>query len=190
MRERRTIDCPDCRGTGAMNPDCWVCKGARTIRWRRAVALGWSKGDLCNLDPTDPYCDCPSDQCQGDECGLCGGDGIVRIDVPEIEITRALIFLSTGAIPPRYERAESGRLHVDTEALLSVSAARICEERGWGWRLNSIFGHEFHARDAGLEEAARRMPAWVCAHDSDNRSIDWHGRLADDGSTIEEREWD
>ena len=179
----KMIPCPDCDGTGARNPNCWVCKGMRSPRWRRCVALGFPKTDLDEIED-DGYCRCPSMECHGDSCDLCMGDGQVSSDVPETEVTRVLIFGLTQVLPNRYRLSSYGRwLHDD--GYLSTSAGAECQKRGWITRHNSIFGHEVYLTDAGRIEAERRIGGWHALHDCTLRHIDDDGRMADDGCRLE-----
>lgn len=178
------MKCFECAGTGAACPDCWLCEGHMTVHWRRAVRQGWMKGDL-DLDAGSDYVTCPRDECRGDYCDVCRGDGIVGRGLFQVEVTRVLVFGLKQRLPPVVERftypnprtlpalvaklkprdrflyaCQAPRI-VDRERLLSAQAARYCMERRWGNRLNSIFGHEFYLTPAGEAEAERRYPHWL-----------------------------
>src|SRR5574340_1203999 len=146
----KMIPCPDCDGTGAMNPNCRVCKGMRSPHWRRCVALGFAKADLEEIED-DGYCRCPSWDCHGDSCDLCMGDGQVSADTPELEITRVLVFGPTQALPQRYWRSPYGRW-LDRDGYLSTSAGSECQKRGWITRINSVYGHQVYLTNAGRIE--------------------------------------
>lgn len=159
------MKCFECNGTGARDPDCWVCRGQMAVKWRRVVRLGWKKEWLDGLDPGADYCRCPREGCHGDECAFCGGAGKAHPGDFQREVTRVLVYGLTQHMPPALERVTlpNGRSVVreDEERCLSAAAARHVNEKGWGWRLNSMLGHEFYLRPNGEAEAKRRYPAWL-----------------------------
>lgn len=172
------VECGDCKGTGARYPECHVCRGERTVRWRRAVALGWKKEWLENLDPDDPYCDCPASLCCGDWCEFCMGDGVVDAEVADQQITRALVFGVTGHIPPIITRDHYGRIR-RRDAYLSTSARDAMIERGLARYSCSMLGDDFWLTDAGKLAADGAVAAWsrmndsmIAPHDDDGR---WEG---------------
>lgn len=177
----KMVECFDCRGTGAANPDCQVCFGVRDLKVRRAVALGYRKDDLEDVDD-DGYCRCPHSACQGDNCALCGGDGMMREGQDQEEINRVLFYAMHQEIPPRSIYIGNGQWRREYD-YLSNAAGAICVERGWISRFNSIFGHEVYDTPAGIDEAMRRgipIPEpepWL-------RTTDQFDRWADDGGRV------
>lgn len=191
--------CFECAGTGAACPDCWLCEGHMSVHWRRAVNQGWAKGDL-DLDGSD-YATCPRDECRGDTCDVCGGDGVVERGQFQIEVTRVLVFGLTQRLPPvierfsypdprtfarayaaldapgRFDYANSRPRIIDRGRLLSGHAASYCMEKRWGNRLNSMLGHEFYLTPKGNAEAARRYEHWLnwLAGTSLKHWLDWMG---------------
>lgn len=173
-----TINCPECDGTGAYAPSCWLCEGTRDVKIERAIAEGYDIDDLEVYD--DGYCRCPAYECRGDSCDLCEGDGKVDPRVPEDEITRVLVFGLADFIPPRRYRLHNGRT-VDHDELLARFAAAECRERGWLHWFVSVFGDELSLTPEGEAEAGRRYPDWVKGRDVHHAPIDALGRWADDG---------
>jgi hypothetical protein len=172
--------CGDCRGTGAEQYDCWLCKGRRDIRATLAYRHGFRKADLEDLED-DGYCDCPA--CGGHSCYWCGGDGEVAADIPEQQETRVLIFGLTQSIPPMRVREwwNGGRVRMDDDALLSRAAAASCREKGWTHWFCSVFGDEIYLTDAGKAEAERRHVDFLASFDANNAALDADGRYDDDG---------
>jgi hypothetical protein len=170
--------CPECNGTGAYEPDCWCCDGEMIIPIAKALENGFSEEDL--EDAYDGHCRCPSDECQGDPCDLCGGDGRVAHQTIEDEITRTLLCAKHGHIPARRRRLHYDRVAFD-DALLARFAGCECKDRGWITWYRSIFGDEISLTASGEAEAEKRAVGWARGADVSLCWIDDDGRFADDG---------
>jgi hypothetical protein len=139
-----TVKCRECRGTGACNPDCEVCKGTRYPRLKRLHALGWRNADLEEPDDGDGYARCPASGCDGDSCEFCEGEGRVPFHEQNQQERRALIFARYQQIPPLCTLSYSGRRSREYQ-LLSAEAAGDLVECGHATRLNVLaFGDEFY----------------------------------------------
>lgn len=171
--------CPECEGTGAYKPDCWLCEGQMIIKIETALAQGYSESDL--EEAYDGYCSCPSYECRGDSCELCEGDGKITVQEREDEITRVLMYGLTKSIPPRITRNHYGR-PCESDELLSSFAGGVCRERGWISWFCSILGDEVSLTPAGELEAQSRAWAWARRRDLTLGPVDDLGRLDDDGA--------
>ena len=171
--------CPECNGTGAYKPDCWLCAGEMIIKVEKAVAEGWSESDL--EDAYDGECRCPADDCNGDSCDICEGYGKTSPQRVEDEITRVLMYGLTRSIPPSISRNHFGRVY-ESDDLLSNFAGRLCRERGWINWYRSVMGDEVSLTKAGEAEAEDRAWDWARRRDVTLGPIDDLGRLADDGA--------
>lgn len=171
--------CPECEGTGAYKPDCWLCKGEMLIKIKKALAEGYSESDL--EDAYDGECRCPADECRGDSCELCEGDGTITVQQRDDEITRVLMYGITKVIPPRITLTHYGRVHTSDE-LLANFAGRVCEERGWIRWFRSMLGDEVSLTPAGEAEALSRAWEWARRHDVTLGPVDDFGRFDDDGA--------
>lgn len=177
--------CPECNGTGAYDPDCWLCEGERIVKVEKALAEGYAESDLD--DAYDGECCCPADDCRGDSCALCGGDGTITPEQREDEITRVLIYGLTKTIPPRITRNHYGR-PCESDDLLALFAGRECRERRWIDWYCSILGDEVSLTPAGKAEAESRAWAWARRRDVTLGPVDDFGRLADDGAPFVQHE--
>lgn len=170
--------CFECNGTGASQPDCWLCKGEMFISVRKAKRNGYAVEDL--EDIYRGSCRCPTYECSGNTCDWCEGDGRVDPGLFEREVTRVLICAATGRIPdipvPYY-----GGWSKSDYLLLSSVAGRHCRERHWIHWSTSILGDDLSLTDAGTVEFERRHPAWLAQFDSNWMPYDSAGRWADDG---------
>lgn len=155
MGEIAKVECVECNGTGAKEPDCWVCKGQRSIHIKRAYLLGYKKGDLEGLDGSDDYCDCPRYECHGDSCDFCEGDGKVTAIEAKQQAWRVLYFAARDEIPPLFSLDHRGRIFAQ-DKLLSLTAARRCRDRGLISWFCSFFGDEISLTEKG-ERVARRL---------------------------------
>lgn len=171
--------CPECNGTGASKPDCWLCAGERIVKIKKALAEGFTEDDL--EEAYDGECYCPADECRGDSCELCEGEGKVAPQVVEDEITRVLLYGLTRSIPPRITRNHYGR-PCESDDLLANFAGGVCRENGWINWYRSILGDEVSLTPAGEAEAQSRAWGWARRRDLTLGPIDDLGRLDDDGS--------
>lgn len=171
--------CPECEGTGAYKPDCWLCDGEMIIKIEKALAEGYSESDL--EDAYDGLCRCPADECRGDSCDLCEGDGTVAVQQREDEITRVLMYGLTRTIPPRISRSHYGRIY-ESYDLLSNFAGAVCKERGWIRWFRSVLGDEVSLTPSGEAEARSREWGWLRRRDVTLGPVDDKGRLEDDGA--------
>lgn len=174
------VACPDCYGSGAYCPDCWLCKGARFVKVRKALANGYSREDLENVENGE--CLCPTWDCRGDHCTFCEGTGEREPADIEREVTRVLICALTGRIPGSPYRTHYGRVLWNDGDLLSLAAGRFCEERRWVriWR-ELVFGDDLILTGAGRVEAERRLPGWLAQYDVSLCHVDDDGRWGSDG---------
>lgn len=156
-----TVRCPDCDGTGSTVPDCEMCHGQRSISRRKANRWGYKVSDIPNYDPGERWCDCPRCYDDADDCGLCGGGGGVSPGVLEHEEERVLRFAVENAMPPRVI-LEHGRLYIDHEALLSISAASRCYQRREITWFRSVFGDEIRATGDGEAALERQRALELC----------------------------
>lgn len=130
----------ECRGTGAEDPDCWLCKGDLTIKIEEAQSEGYSLDDLQGL-ADDEYCDCPV--CERATCDFCEGDGRVWPEVNEQQERRVLLMaLNGGEIPSLIYQSFDGPPVIDRDALLSKEAAARCREKDEITWFCSVFGDE------------------------------------------------
>lgn len=149
------IDCPECNGTGADDPDCWLCEGYMSVKTRKAVKAGFDKEDLD--DEGDGYCRCPA--CGGDSCEACSGDGRQPADYMRREMARVLLTASehigcsdlfpdirwTGGGPDWY----FGGI-IDVDSRLSRTAHGKLYELRMSWGLSSsVFSDHVHISDDG-----------------------------------------
>lgn len=140
------VPCIECRGTGAMNPDCRVCEGERYPRLKRLHALGWKNGDIEDIQE-DGYALCPSSGCNGESCEFCQGDGSVPFFEQIQQERRALLFARYQQIVPLLTVDYSGRIRREHQ-LLSLEAAAPFIESGKATRLQVMaFGDEFYLRN-------------------------------------------
>lgn len=151
MFEPTHVTCPDCNGTGAEKPDCWLCQGRMEVHWRRAIRNGWTKKELESRMQDDDYAICPS--CDGYTCDHCEGDGKVPASVVEQERDRALIFALTQTFPPFLHPGPRGGILVKDRLLSRAAVCTIRDERLANW-FCSMLGDEVYLNDAG-EQAAR-----------------------------------
>ncbi|WP_269581927.1 hypothetical protein [Roseibium sp. Sym1] len=170
--------CPECNGTKAYKPDCWLCQGEMVIPIKKTIEEGYSVNDL--EDAYDGQCRCPAWDCNGDPCDLCDGYGKVEPHVIEQEITRVLLCAMNGTVPPRCSSSWFGRAY-ESDDLLAKFAGVECRERGWIWWFVSVFGDEISLTQAGEEEARKRQVEWLRTKDVSLRHIDDIGRFEDDG---------
>lgn len=173
--------CPECNGTGAYKSDCWLCAGERIIKVEKALAEGFSEGDLEEV--YDGECDCPADECWGDSCVLCEGYGRISERERDDEITRVLIYGLTQSLPPRLSRNAYGRV-VEGDELLARFAGGECREKGWVRWYGSILGDELSLTPAGKAEADSRAWGWARRRDVTLGPVDDFGRLDDDGAPV------
>lgn len=185
MDDIQKCTCPECDGTGAYKPDCWLCAGDMSIKVEKAVAEGYSASYL--EDAYDGECRCPADDCNGDSCDLCEGDGKVSPQRVEDEITRVLMYGVTRSIPMSISRNHFGRI-CESDDLLSNFAGRVCRERGWIDWYCSVLGDEVSLTKAGEAEAESRSWDWARRRDVTLGPIDDMGRLADDGAPLTQAE--
>ena len=136
------VKCDDCAGTGAHKPDCWLCKGQRSISLKKAYRHGYKLKDLEEV--YDDYCDCPV--CDGDSCVFCSGEG--QVDQIEAVQQRVRIFAYTanrGAMPKFFYFDSRGFLKVSKEEpsyYLAAAAMREIREAGDAHWFTSVFGDE------------------------------------------------
>lgn len=150
------MDCPECNGTGAEDPDCWLCKGDRTIRVHRAYRNGYKKADLENVED-DGLCDCPA--CDGHTCGTCEGDGTVLTDYLWREAQRVLLSALQGCKEPfpRIEWSERGG-SVDVDALLSPAGHAWLYDLGLSYgRIGNMFSEWVNLSREGEQAAAELL---------------------------------
>lgn len=150
------IECPECDGTGADKPDCYCCKGRRTIHWRAAIRHGFKKRDMQNLED-DGIGDCPS--CEADQCQACEGSGAVPGNYMQRERERILLTaLNDRRIFPRIivdtfvpyrKRTPVTRVYVDHDAFLSNAAGEVCRRAGEINWFRTIFGDEISLSNRG-----------------------------------------
>lgn len=178
------IECLECEGTGAHMPDCWLCSGERTIKIEKALAEGYTLEDLEAASPEDDYCRCPADECQGDSCELCEGDGTMEGWRLEHEVTRVLTMAKTGLMPPRLHLYN--RQIIRSDELLANFAGRIARDRGWIRWFCSILGDEISLTPDGEREYDARVYDWHRQQDVENCLIDIAGRWVDDGGQVYE----
>lgn len=176
LRRSRITKCAECRGTGAEEPDCELCRGGMFVSIRKAIRHGWRREDLEDAGEGD--CLCP--QCDGDLCDQCMGDGTVGLGVNEQQETRVLIFGLVGSIPPVRWRDPYGRAR-EHDALLVSSAGRAVRDKGWISWFTSIFGDEVRLTPAGKVEALTRLFDWTRLRDVTLGPVDDFGRWGDDG---------
>jgi len=154
------VRCFECKGTGSSVPDCYLCEGYRSVKAKRAYALGWKKTDLIDLQE-DGFAECPSCYDEARSCIFCYGDGKVDSFINEQQRNRVLIAAAHNRSDPpvcfRFERNTS-RLEVDPQInLLSGAHAReLKREQMITWYC-SVFGDEIYLTPQG-ENAARA--AW------------------------------
>lgn len=170
--------CPECDGTGAYDPDCWLCEGEMIIPIQKALDEGYSEKDL--EDAYDGYCRCPADECRGDSCDLCEGDARVTQKTIDDEITRVLLCAKNGTLPARRYVLPNGRISHSDELLARFAGAE-CRERGWIHWFVSFMGDEISLTPAGEDEARKREIDWLRDCDVSLRYIDDVGRFEDDG---------
>lgn len=140
-------ECADCDGTGAEKPDCYLCKGMRSIKVRRAYAFGWRKGDLRDIED-DGHCECP--HCEGHSCGYCEGDGQRPLAEMRQEVARVLHYARRGRnLPPLRVIDHRGNPKWDHDAYLSKAATRACRNAGLISWFCSAFGDELSLTPAG-----------------------------------------
>lgn len=183
----KLMQCPDCDGTGAKEPDCWLCRGKREVSIRRAMKEGWTRNDLKDSVIDRYWCICPRDECRGEECHLCEGSGKIEPSTLDVEETRVLICAKTDDIPPRYSFHAGRWMTLDHRSLLSISAARRCRDKGWITWFCTVFGDELDLTEVGEQEAERRLVEWSAAHDSRRQPYDEWARWADDGGRVVDR---
>lgn len=177
MIRTKPVTCFECNGTGADQPDCWLCRGKMFISVHKARREGYSADDIEDYKGS---CRCPADECRGDSCEWCDGAATVDPGLFEREVTRVLICAGLGHIPETPVRFHGGWRR-SSRLLLSPAAGRYCKKQGWiGW-WRSMFGDDISLTDAGRHEFDRRHPAWVAQFDCDWRPYDEDGRFADDG---------
>lgn len=179
MNPHTQCQCPECNGTGAHKPNCWLCDGDRIIKIEKALSEGYSEEYL--EDAYDGECMCPADECRGDSCELCEGDGVVDRQAVEDEVTRVLLCAQSGTLPPRLHRLPYGRIVME-DALLANFAGGVCEDRGWIRWYRSILGDEISLTPAGEIEAKARSWDYARRKDTTLCPIDDLGRLDDDGA--------
>lgn len=144
------VECPDCRGTCAEDPDCGCCEGKMEVT--AAVAREWGHDPaemevLSDEHEEDVWYKCPV--CDGYPCDWCESEdepGKVPADrLPEEEI-RVLRFALDGELP-------CGRHHLRHDGyLLSRAASARCREKGWtNWWFNMITGDEIYLTPSGKQ---------------------------------------
>ncbi|MBO6755727.1 MAG: hypothetical protein JJ902_05340 [Roseibium sp.] len=178
VRDISRMACPECDGTGAYKPDCWLCEGEMIIPVQKALDEGFAEDDL--EDAYDGYCRCPSYECHGDSCDLCEGEGRVTQRTIDDEITRVLLCAMDGIVPARRYVLASGRISHSDE-LLARFAGVECRKRGWISWFVSIMGDEISLTPDGEVEARKRQIEWLREGDVSLRYIDDVGRFEDDG---------
>lgn len=145
------MDCPECSGTGAEVPDCWLCKGDRTIRPAKAYRNGYKKADL---EIEDGWCECPA--CHGYTCETCEGGGTVSTDYLWREAQRVLLSALRDCKEPfpRIEWSERGGT-VDVDALLSPAGHAWLYDLGLSYgRISNMFSEWVNLSREGEQAAA------------------------------------
>ena len=169
--------CPECQGTGAYMPDCWLCKGSRDVLMSEALEEGYVEEDLDFID--DGYVVCPVYGCHGEICSLCHGDGEVLEYEIDHEITRVLVYGLEERLPPRITNHYGRRYH--TYDFLARFAGKYCRDKGWIYWFVSVFGDEISLTKEGMAEAKARRWGWYAGLDSTTCPYDDAGRWCDDG---------
>lgn len=151
------IKCFECDGTGSSVPDCELCKGDRTVKAKRAYALGWKKSDLGDIEE-DGYCECPQCYYEARTCMFCYGDGRVSQLIKDQQRDRVLIAARNGyrgEIPLCFTHGyRDSRIEVDSEIyLLSHAHTRELRDAGLINWFCSVFGDEIYLTPEGEEEA-------------------------------------
>ncbi len=147
------INCPECDGTGAEKPDCWLCKGELTIKVQKAYRHGYKKDDLENLED-DGYCDCPA--CDGETCHTCEGGGKVRADYLWREAQRVLLTATKDCrtLFPDMEWIREVGI-IDADKLLSPAAHGWLYDLGYSFgRFNNMFSDFILLSEEGERAAA------------------------------------
>lgn len=146
------VTCPECAGTGANKPDCWLCKGEMTIRAKKAHRHGYKNEDLENLE--DGYCDCPV--CRGETCYACEGTGTVRADYLWREAQRVLLTATKSCRPIFPDMEWFGRVGIiDDDKLLSPAAHAWLYDLGYSYgRFNNMFSDSILVSEDGERAAA------------------------------------
>lgn len=157
------VECPECKGTSAAEPDCWACEGNRNLTYREARAKGFGPLELAAVfdgvdDPSDPlgsaFFICPI--CDGHLCDVCEGDGTVDGGFMSRAIDRVLLTAAAPfneIYPDIFE--SRGKLYRDDDALLSMAAQRICHDRGWTFLSRSVLADCLSLRPAGERALAQ-----------------------------------
>lgn len=157
------LRCVECEGTGSSKPDCWMCKGDRSVSLKKAYRHGYKKVDLPEVYDDDGYCGCPVCDWDAHSCIFCGGDGEVDAFVAEQQRNRVLVFGLQSSwrarIPPTFEVDDIGMLAIfrDASEYMSAEAVSVLRTEGLVQWLRSMLGDEVYLTPAG--KAAARV-AW------------------------------
>lgn len=147
------VTCVECKGTGSTEPDCGLCEGYRTVKAKRAYALGWKKADLPDLEE-DGYSECPQCYDTARTCMFCCGDGTTDPIIHEQQRMRVLIQARHRFIPLVFRHDCRGFFIRDREMdLLSSTAAAELREEGMLHWFCSVFGDELHLTPKGKDAA-------------------------------------
>jgi hypothetical protein len=147
------VKCFECEGTGSTVPDCRLCNGQRSVRLKRAYALGWKKSDL--PDGGDgTYCECPECYDDAGPCAFCYGDGYTEPFIESQQRARILIMAKYNEkMPVCFRRDRLGRLTVDKNInLLSMSVALKMRDEG----LVEFFGSNFFGHSLAMNAVAKQ----------------------------------
>jgi len=148
------VKCFECDGTGSTVPDCSLCGGQRSVRLKRAYALGWKKSDLPD-EGDGTYCECP--ECYDDACPcmFCYGDGYTDAFTESQQRARILLAAKyNGTIPVCFRRDRAGRLSVDKNIyLLSKAHAQKMRDEGLLQFFGSFFGDSLIIDDTAKQAA-------------------------------------